>query len=58
MDVLQKMASYHEFVRALEILGQYEQMMCRLELVKSNSLFAEVAEMKEAEEQHINRLLS
>ncbi|KAM3135741.1 hypothetical protein pb186bvf_012138 [Paramecium bursaria] len=56
VDVLQKMASYHEFIQALDKLKKYDQMMCKLGLVKSVTLQQEVQDIDQEEVKFIDQL--
>jgi hypothetical protein len=44
------MTSYHEFWDALMKIKAFDQMMCRVGLVKSNTLSLEVQQLIAAEE--------
>ncbi|CAD8112864.1 unnamed protein product [Paramecium primaurelia] len=56
VDVLQKMTSYQEFIGAIQKLKKYDQMMCRLQLVRSNTIQSEVEEIIQEEQNQIAKL--
>ena len=58
IDVLQKMTSYNEFRDAVDKIRQYDRMMCRLGLVRSNALKNEIEEQISQEEGMIVKMLS